>query len=107
MQRGKRVTVRKSTGRQAPRKQLVTTAERKKEEASGAKGVRESSSSSSEDEPSESERSVELIPPEYHVPQGQCPKCGSIGILGRTCETCQNKRYNYDPIDSSEEENEG
>ena len=70
MQRGKRVTARKSTGGQAPRKQLVTMAERKEEEASGAESARESSSSSSEDESSEAERSVELIPPEYQVPQG-------------------------------------
>ena len=107
MQRGKRVTVRKSTGGQAPRKQLVTTAERKNEEASGAEGARESSSSSSEDESSESERSVELIPPKHQVPQGQCPECGSVGILGWACETCQNKRNNYDPIPSSDEENAG
>ena len=107
MQRGKKVTARKSTGGKAPRKQLVTMAERKEEETSGAESARESSSSSSEDESSEEERSVELIPPEYQVPQGQCPECGSVGILGWACETCQNKRNNYDPIPSSDEEKAG
>ena len=108
MQRGKKTTARKSTGGKAPRKQLVTMAERKEDETSDAESAQESSSSS-EDESSEEERSVQsdLIPPEYQVPQGRCPQCGSVGILGQACETCQNRRNNYDPIPSSDEENAG
>ena len=100
---GTRIAARKSTGGQAPRKQLVTTAARKMNEATSVRSAQDSSSSS-EEESSDSEQLIESIPPEYHVPQGQCPKCGSLGILGMYCETCQNKRYSYEPIYSSEEE---